>query len=108
MLVSTCFIIRRSLSSANKQRHLSTKNNIEVNKNDNRQRRQRQLTCILLSVIFLFVSLTTPVMIYNVFLRNNMTTRKPLKYIIQGILLCIQFTSHAVSFIKTLIKNNLI
>ena len=107
MLISTFLIIRRSVSSTNKHRRSSTKNNTEVNRNDNRQRRQRQLTCILLSVIFLFVSLTTPVMIYNVFLRNNMQTRKPLKYIIQGVLLCIQFTSHAVSFIKTLIKNNL-
>jgi hypothetical protein len=96
MLVSTCFIIRRSLSSANKQRSLSSRNTNESLRNDSRQRKQRQLTCILLSVTFLFVLLTTPVMIYNVFLRNHLTNRKPMKYIIQGILLCTQFTSHAV------------
>jgi len=106
MLVSTCFIIRRSLSSTNKKHSLSAGNKSESFKIDNRQRKQRQLTCILLSVIFLFVSLTTPVMIYNVFLRNHMQNRKPLKYIIQGILLCIQYTSHAVSF--DLIPNDLI
>jgi hypothetical protein len=89
MLISNCFIIRRSISS--------TENRKNSLKNDNRQRKQRQLTCILVSVTFLFVLLTTPVMIYNIFLRDHLKNRKPLKYIVLGILLCIQFTSHAVS-----------
>jgi hypothetical protein len=64
-----------------------------------RQRKQRQLTYLLLFVTLIFVLLTTPVMIYNVFLRNYWINRKPLKYILQGILLCMQFTSHAVSLV---------
>jgi hypothetical protein len=98
MLISNCFIIRRSLVSTNTRTSLAvdSKNNLFSIDNP-RQRRQRQLTCILLSVTFLFVSLTTPVMIYNVFLRNRMKNRKPLKYIVHGILLCTQYTSHAVS-----------
>ena len=96
MLISNCFIIRRSILTARTQRTSSvdiTKNSF---KNQSRQRRQRQMTYILVSVTFLFVFLTTPVMIYNVFLRNYLKDRKPLKYIVLGILLCIQFTSHAV------------
>lgn len=108
MLISNGFIIRRSiLSSASTHRSSA----IDAQKNSisgNRQRRQRQLTCILISVTFLFVFLTTPVMIYNVFLRNYLTNRKPLKYIVLGILLCIQFTSHAVSRVENLKKNKLI
>jgi len=98
MLISNCFIIHRSISSTNTRR---TSNNSRKNSlhNQNRQRRQRQMTCILVSVTFLFVLLTTPVMIYNVFLRNYLTNRKPLKYIVLGILLCTQFTSHAVSLL---------
>ncbi|CAF1520027.1 unnamed protein product [Adineta steineri] len=63
-----------------------------------RQRKQKRLTYLLLFVTFLFVLLTTPVMIYNVFLRNLLIDRKPLKYILQGILLSMQFTSHAINF----------
>lgn len=98
MLISNGFIIRRSLSTANIQRTKSIDSTNTNNASQNRQRRQRQMTCILVSVTFLFVFLTTPVMIYNVFLRNYLKNRKPLKYIVLGILLCIQFTSHAVSF----------
>ncbi|CAF0822375.1 unnamed protein product [Adineta steineri] len=100
MLVSNCFIIRRSLSTAKKQRSFSVdcRNTSSFRNGTNRQRKQRQLTYILLSVTFLFVFLTTPVMIYNVFLRNHIQDRKPLKYIVLGILLCIQFTSHAINF----------
>jgi hypothetical protein len=95
MLISNGFIIRRSILSTNTQKNKSTDSrNTSFN---NRQRRQRQLTWILVSVTFLFVFLTTPVMLYNVFLRNFLKDRKPLKYIVLGILLCIQFTSHAVS-----------
>ena len=96
MLFSTCFIIRRSIPSANMQRTLSTDQSKGSTRGNYRQRKQRQLTYILLSVIFLFVLLTTPVMIYNVFLRNYLKHQKPLKYIVHGILLCVQFTSHAV------------
>ena len=96
MLVSTCFIIRRSIPSVNIQRTLSIEPSKSSTRSTYRQRKQRQLTCILLSVIFLFVLLTTPVMIYNVFLRNHLQHRKPLKYIVHGVLLCVQFTSHAV------------
>ncbi|UJR36203.1 hypothetical protein I4U23_028935 [Adineta vaga] len=100
MLVSNCFIIRRSLLSTHKQRSLSVADcrTTTMRNSNNRQRKQRQLTYILLSVTFLFVFLTTPVMIYNVFLRNYLKDRKPLKYIVLGILLCIQFTSHAINF----------
>jgi hypothetical protein len=97
MLLSNGFIIRRSILTANTQRTASIDTRNNSLRNPTRQRRQRQLTCILVSVTFLFVFLTTPVMIYNVFLRNYLTNRKPLKYIVLGILLCIQFTSHAVS-----------
>lgn len=84
MLLSNSFIIYRSIiTSKTKQSSAS-------------QRRQRQLTLILILVTFLFVFLTTPVMIYNVFLRNYLKDRKPLKYFVLGILQCIQFTSHAV------------
>lgn len=100
MLVSTCFIIRRSIPSKRIQRTLSTDSK-NFSRTNFRQRKQRQVTYILLSVIFLFVLLTTPVMIYNVFLRNHLKHLKPLKYIVHGILLCIQFTSHAVNFIST-------
>ncbi|CAF3571915.1 unnamed protein product, partial [Rotaria sp. Silwood2] len=66
--------------------------------NSDRRSKHRQLTRVLLSLISLFVFLTTPVMIYNVFLRNYLIDRKPLKYILQGILLCKQFTHHAINF----------
>ena len=95
MLISNGFIIRRSILSANTHKNKSIDR--QTSSAQNRQRRQRQMTCILISVTFLFVFLTTPVMIYNVFLRNSLKDRKPLKYIVLGILLCIQFTSHAVS-----------
>ncbi len=101
MLISNCFIIRRSVLSTNIQRPSTVdgrKNSLH--RTNSRQRRQRQVTCILISVTFLFVVLTTPVMIYNVFLRNHMVNRKPLKYIVLGILLCIQYTSHAVSLLE--------
>ena len=97
MLISNCFIIRRVLSS--KIRTTSStriKNKSSVNY---RQHKQKQLTCLLLFLTFVFVLLTTPVMIYNVFLRNYLAKRKPLKYILHGILLCLQFTNHAVSYI---------
>ena len=95
MLVSNCFIIRRSLSGSLPQRSSIVETRRKSIRNY-RQRKQRQLTYLLLCVTFLFVLLTTPVMIYNVFLRNLMIKRKPLKYILQGTLLCMQFTSHAV------------
>jgi hypothetical protein len=95
MLVSNGFIIHRSIASTNVQRKKSADQ--QHSSFNQRQRRQRQLTCILISVTFLFVFLTTPVMIYNIFLRNHLRDRKPLKYIVLGILLCTQFTSHAVS-----------
>ncbi|CAF0797487.1 unnamed protein product [Adineta ricciae] len=100
MLISNCFIIRRSILSTHRQRSMSAVDcrRVSVKNTSNRQRKQRQLTYILLSVTFLFVLLTTPVMIYNVFLRNYLKDRKPLKYIVLGILLCIQFTSHAINF----------
>ena len=94
MLISNCFIIRRSITS-NSQRISSH----DMGKSPSRifrQRKQKQLTYILLFVTFLFVGLTTPVMIYNVFLRNYMRRKKPLKYILHGTLLCMQYTSHAV------------
>ena len=93
MLTSNCFIIRRSVPS-----NLPRLSTVDLRKSRNyRQRKQRQLTYLLLCVTFLFVILTTPVMIYNVFLRNSLVHKKPLKYILQGLLLCMQFTSHAVS-----------
>ena len=95
MLISNCFIIRRSIP-ASIQRSSLTDTGKRPSRNY-RQRKQRQLTYILLFVTFLFVLLTTPVMIYNVYLRNLLATKKPLKYILQGILLCMQYTSHAVS-----------
>jgi len=98
MLISNSFIIHRSISPIN-TKITSTDGKKTALHTQNRQRRQRQMTCILVSVTFLFVFLTTPVMIYNVFLRNHLTDRKPLKYIVLGILLCIQFTSHAVSLL---------
>jgi hypothetical protein len=97
MLICNYFIIRRTVASTN-QRKLSVRyssSSIQSNV-DHRVRRQRQLNFILIFVTFLFVTLTTPVMIYNVFLRNHLVDRKPLKYIVQGILLCVQYTSHAV------------
>ena len=94
MLICNCFIIRRSLA-ANLRRFTTPDVQTKVKRNQ-RQRKQRQLTYLLLCVTFLFVALTTPVMIYNVFLRNALVHRKPLKYILQGTLLCLQFTSHAV------------
>jgi len=95
MLISNCFIIRRSVPSHIQR--ISLTENKKCPSRNYRQRKQKQLTYLLLMVTFLFVLLTTPVMIYNVFLRNSLTRKKPLKYIIQGILLCIQYTSHAVS-----------
>jgi len=94
MLISNYFIIRRSVSS-NSQRISSSVHKKGSSKNY-RQRKQKQLTYLLLFVTCFFVLLTTPVMIYNVFLRNYLIKKKPLKYIIQAILLCMQFTSHAV------------
>lgn len=95
MSISNCFIIRRTISTS--IRHLSAD---RVKKDQPsrkyRLRKQKQLTYILLFVTFLFVTLTTPVMIYNVFLRNYMRQKRPLKYILQGLLLCMQYTSHAV------------
>ncbi|UJR09897.1 hypothetical protein I4U23_014119 [Adineta vaga] len=96
MLISNCFIIRRSFASTIiRTSSLDVKQRLSRNY---RQRKQRQLTYILLFVTFLFVLLTAPVLIYNVFLRNNLVDRKPLKYIVQGILLSMQFTSHAINF----------
>ncbi|CAF3514116.1 unnamed protein product [Rotaria sp. Silwood1] len=92
MLVSNCFIIRRAIAVTSL---------INTRKNSNqtdRQRKQKQLTYLLLFVTFLFVLLTTPVMIYNVFLRNYLTKRKLMKYILHGTLICVQFTSHAINF----------
>lgn len=109
MLVSTCFIFRRSTNVGNIQQSMTSRSRIDSSQNRLRQRRQRRLTVTLLSVMFLFVSLTTPVMLYNVFLRNSLRKKKPLKYIVHGALLCVQFTSPAVrkilfSFIFTLIS----
>ncbi|CAF1942730.1 unnamed protein product [Rotaria magnacalcarata] len=89
MCISNSFIIRRAVASI-----------VNIKKNANqshRQHKQKQLTYLLLFVTFLFVLLTTPVMIYNVFLRNYLAKKKLLKYILHGTLLCMQFTSHAVS-----------
>ena len=97
MLISNGFIIHRSLSTGSTHQQRIKSIDSGNSGSQNRQRRQRQMTCILVSVTFLFVFLTTPVMIYNVFLRNYLKDRKPLKYIVLGILLCVQFTSHAVS-----------
>lgn len=90
MFVSNYFIIRRSIPSKIPRLSLPYENNYRL-------RKQRQLTYLLLLVIILFVVLTTPVMIYNVFLRNFLIKRKPLKYILHGFLLSLQYTSHAVS-----------
>ncbi|CAF0923892.1 unnamed protein product [Rotaria sp. Silwood1] len=98
MLISTFFMIRRSRSSRYMHRILSIDGRKDSLKNCDRLTKHRQLTRLLLSLIFLFAFLTTPVMIYNVFLRNHLTDRKPLKYILQGILLCKQFTHHAINF----------
>jgi hypothetical protein len=95
MLVANSFIIRRSIST-NRARTSSVNQRRKPSRNY-RQRKQRQLTYLLLCVTCLFVLLTTPVMIYNVFLRNSLMKKKPLKYILQGLLLCLQYTSHAVS-----------
>ncbi|CAF4063650.1 unnamed protein product [Adineta steineri] len=96
MLISNCFIIRRSIPSTMiRTVSIDTKKRLSQNY---RQRKQKRLTYLLLFVTFLFVLLTTPVMIYNVFLRNLLIDRKPLKYILQGILLSMQFTSHAINF----------
>jgi hypothetical protein len=102
MLISNYFIIRRSVpsniqrTSSSIQRTSSNDYSSKCNANY-RQYKQKKLTQLLLFVTFVFVLLTTPVMIYNVFLRNYLVSKKPLKYIIHGILLCIQYTSHAVS-----------
>ncbi|CAF0881349.1 unnamed protein product [Adineta ricciae] len=96
MFLSNCFIIRRSiLSTIVRTSSLDTKQRL---RRSYRQRKQRQLTYLLLIVTILFVLLTTPVMIYNVFLRNHLVARKPLKYIVHGVLLSMQFTSHAINF----------
>jgi len=96
MCISNYFLIRRTISSSS--RHFSSDISKAEPSRLNRQRKQKQLTYILLFVTFLFVLLTTPVMIYNVFLRNYLRHKRPLKYIIQGLLLCMQYTSHAVRF----------
>ncbi|CAF2077254.1 unnamed protein product [Rotaria magnacalcarata] len=98
MFISTCFIIRRSTSSTNAQRRFTTGIRKDSLQCSSRRRKQRQLTHILFSVTFLFVFLTTPIMIYNVFFRNSLKNRKPLKYIVQAVLLCTQYTSHAINF----------
>lgn len=95
MLIANCFIIRRSMPPAIERTPAVGERKRQ--RRSVRRRKQRQITYMLLFVTFLFVLLTTPVMIYNVFLRNRLVDRKPLKYIIQGILLAMQFTSHAVS-----------
>jgi hypothetical protein len=95
MFISNCFIIHRSIPTT-----IPRMSSVDIKRGASRnyrQRKQRQLTYVLLFVTFLFVLFTTPVMVYNVFLRNHLIDRKPLKYILQGILLSIQFTSHAVS-----------
>ncbi|CAF1173174.1 unnamed protein product [Rotaria sordida] len=92
MLISNCFIIRRAVTQTSL---ITTRRNCSL---IDRQRKQKQLTYLLLFVTFLFVLLTTPVMIYNVFLRNYIAKRKLMKYILHGILLCMQFTSHAINF----------
>jgi hypothetical protein len=95
MFISNCFIIHRSIPTTIPR---TSSGDIKRGASRNyRQRKQRQLTYVLLFVTFLFVLFTTPVMVYNVFLRNRLIDRKPLKYILQGILLSMQFTSHAVS-----------
>ncbi|CAF3445133.1 unnamed protein product [Rotaria sp. Silwood2] len=93
MLISNCLIIHRVVTT--------TVSLINTRKNSNQvyqQRKQKQLTYLLLFVTFLFVLLTTPVMIYNVFLRNYLTQKKRMKYILHGTLICMQFTSHAINF----------
>lgn len=90
MFISNYFIIRRSVPSKLPRQSICSENSY-------RQRKQKQLTYILLLVTILFVTLTTPVMIYNIFLRNSLKDDRPLKYILHGILLSIQYTSHAVS-----------
>jgi hypothetical protein len=94
MLISNSFIIRRSVPPSS--RRTSSTDYKKGSSSNYRQRKQKQLTYMLVFVTFLFVFLTTPVMIYNVFLRNYLIRKKPLKYILQGTLLCMQFTSHAV------------
>lgn len=94
MLVSNCFIIRRSLLS--ELQRTSTGGFHRNPSRKYRQRKQKQLTYVLLFITFTFVLSTTPITIYNVFLRNYLAKRKPLKYILQAILLCMQYTSHAV------------
>ncbi|CAF0824586.1 unnamed protein product [Rotaria sordida] len=98
MLISAYFMIRRSQSSHRRQRTLSIDGRSNSLSSNDRRNKHRQLTCVLISLILLFAFLTTPVMIYNVFLRNHLVNRKPLKYIVQGILLCKQFTHHAINF----------
>jgi hypothetical protein len=97
MLVSNCFIIHRSVPTYISRISSSSVGSQKNSSRIYRQRKQKQLTYLLVFVTFLFVFLTTPIMIYKAFLRNRLITRKPFKYILQGILLCMQFTSHAVS-----------
>lgn len=97
MFISNYFIIRRSIPWKIPRQSICYENNY-------RQRKQKQLTYLLLLVTILFVTLTTPVMIYNIFLRNILATKRPLKYILQGILLSLQYTSHAVSEIDRAIE----
>ncbi|CAF1606769.1 unnamed protein product, partial [Didymodactylos carnosus] len=95
MSICNLFIIRRILATNRRQ---STKTSI-INKSIKfRLRKQRQSTRMLILVTFLFILLTLPAMIYHIFLRELFEKKKPLKYILQGILLCIQFTSHTINF----------
>ena len=104
MLISTYFILRRSVHVNTIHRNMSVDSRQNSVKPSIRQRKQRQLTRTLLSVVFLFVILTTPVMLYNVFLRNQLKDKKPQKYIFHGILLCVQFTSPAVRIFSPFIS----
>ncbi|CAF1312163.1 unnamed protein product, partial [Didymodactylos carnosus] len=97
-IMSMCnvFIIYRTLTATKRLSKRQTNSHNASTKN--RIRKQRQLTTMLILVTFLFIILTMPAMIYHVFLRHLFEKKKPLKYILQGILLCIQFTSHAINF----------
>ncbi|CAF0784767.1 unnamed protein product [Didymodactylos carnosus] len=63
------------------------------------QNQLRQITIMLIAVTFAFMVLTLPACIYFVFFRHNMSHYPRLyRYMIQIILVSIQFTSHAINF----------
>ncbi|CAF0824254.1 unnamed protein product [Didymodactylos carnosus] len=63
------------------------------------QNQLRQITVMLISVTFAFILLTLPTCVYFVFFRHHMSGEPRLyRYMLQIILVSIQFTSHAVNF----------